>query len=49
MLCSAFLLSAHKQAVQVGEAEFYPGGAAVVALVAAGGVFHVAQKGVHFG
>lgn len=42
-------LPAQKQGVQFFEGELHPGWAAVVALVAAWGALHVAQKRVHFG
>ena len=42
-------LPAQKQGVQFFEAELHPGGAAVVALVAARGVLHVAKERIHFG
>ncbi len=45
----ARLLSAHEEAVELGQAELRPGGAAVVALVGALGGLHVAQQGVHLG
>lgn len=43
------LLSAQEQCVQFFQSQFDPSRPAVVALVAARRIFHIAQKGVHFG
>ena len=42
------LAAAQEQPVQVGERELVPGGAAMVALAALFGFFHLAQQRVHF-